>query len=114
MLAVIFEVTPTSEGKEEYFRIASQLHEFLEEQEGFLSIERFQSTAAEEKVLSLSFWENESAVKRWRNLIEHRMAQKRGKATLFRSYRICVTEVVRDYTDELRAEAPSDSNDVLG
>lgn len=114
MLAVIFEVIPTPEGKEEYFQTAAHLRSFLEKQEGFISIERFQSVTAKEKILSLSFWEDEAAVLKWRNLLEHRMAQKQGRTALFRSYRIRVAEVVRDYTDARRAEAPADSKDALG
>ena len=43
MYAVIFEVYPTKEGKEEYLKIASTLKDFLQNREGFISIERFQS-----------------------------------------------------------------------
>ena len=38
MYAVIFEVWPTKEGKEEYLKIASTLKEFLPSQKGFISI----------------------------------------------------------------------------
>ena len=43
MLAVIFEVWPTTEGKAEYLEIAANLKTFLEDRDGFISIERFQS-----------------------------------------------------------------------
>ncbi len=110
MLAVIFEVKPTAEGKEEYLKIAANLRTFLQDQKGFISIERFQSLVEEGKVLSLSFWEDESSVEVWRNIMEHRLGQKAGKERLFKSYRIRVAEVVRDYTDQERDEAPLDSN----
>ena len=55
MYAVIFEVYPTKEGKEEYLKIASTLKDFLQNREGFISIERFQSLVDENKLLSLSF-----------------------------------------------------------
>ncbi|SDK88782.1 Heme-degrading monooxygenase HmoA [Maridesulfovibrio ferrireducens] len=113
MLAVIFEVTPTKEGKEEYLEIASKLRVFLQDQKGFISIERFQSLVEEDKVLSLSFWENEADIEVWRNLLEHRHGQQTGKEKLFHSYRIRVAEVVRDYTEIERKEAPSDSNRTL-
>lgn len=114
MLAVIFEVTPTVEGKAEYLEIAAELKTFLEGRDGFISIERFQSLVDEQKILSLSFWRDEEAVMAWRNLMEHREAQRKGKHQLFKSYRIRVAEVVRDYTADLREEAPADSNEVLG
>ena len=113
MYAVIFEVTPTIESKEEYLKIEAHLREFLKDQEGFISIERFQSLTEESKVLSLSFWQDEKSIETWRNLLEHRSAQAKGKGSLFKSYRIRVAEVVRDYTGSDRAEAPSDSNSLL-
>lgn len=113
MYAVIFEVYPSATGKEEYLKIAGEVRKFIEGREGFISIERFQSLADEGKVLSLSFWESEEAIEQWRTLLEHRNAQRAGKEKLFQSYRIRVAEVVRDYTDTDRANAPADSNDAL-
>lgn len=110
MVAVIFEVYPTKEGKAEYLAIAAGLREFLKDRPGFISIERFQSLGDEGKILSLSFWENEEAVQAWRNQPEHGMAQKKGKNELFEKYRIRVAQVVRDYSNEDRAQAPSDSD----
>lgn len=64
MLAVIFEVYPTKTGRGEYLSIAASLREFLKDRPGFISIERFQSIGDENKLLSLSFWENEDAVQK--------------------------------------------------
>jgi heme-degrading monooxygenase HmoA len=111
MFAVIFEVKPTVEGKEEYLEIANNLRKYLENQEGLISVERFQSLIDESKILSLSFWENEKVIEKWRNIHEHRMGQKEGKEKLFHSYRIRVAQVVRDYTESERNEAPNDSNE---
>ena len=111
MYAVIFEVYPTNEGKEEYLKIASSLKKFLQNRKGFISIERFQSLIDENKLLSLSFWEDEKSIKIWRNLFEHRIAQDKGNAGIFKDYRIRVAQVLRDYTKEKRDEAPKDSNE---
>jgi len=113
LLAVIFEVTPTEEGKSEYLKIAAKLRSFLENRDGFISIERFQSLTEEGKILSLSFWRDENSIAEWRNVLEHRNAQKKGKELLFRSYRIRVAEVIRDYTETDRNEAPADSKSAL-
>jgi heme-degrading monooxygenase HmoA len=113
MIAVIFEVHPEKEGKDEYLVIAAGLREFLKDRPGFISIERFQSLVDENKVLSLSFWESEEAVEVWRNLLEHRIAQKKGKKELFENYRIRIAHVLRDYTDSDRSHAPFDSNAAL-
>jgi len=106
----MFEVFPTKEGTAEYLEIAKGLKNFLPNQEGFISIERFKSLADENKVLSLSFWETEEAIEKWRNKMEHRQGQLKGKKQLFHSYRIHVAEVVRKYSQSERAGAPEDSN----
>ena len=109
-VAVIFEVMPTAEGKAEYFKLGAALKEELQKMPGFISVERFASVNNEGKFLSLSFWENEEAVAGWRNQVNHRASQKRGYDTLFDHYRISVGEIVREYTDKNRSEAPIDSN----
>lgn len=110
MIAVIFEVRPTRDGIKEYLELAAALKDELSACAGLLSIERFQSLVDEGKLLSLSFWKDESSVEQWRNLMAHRSAQQKGKNELFSEYRIRVCSVMRDYTERLRAEAPPDSN----
>jgi heme-degrading monooxygenase HmoA len=107
VIAVIFEVEPAD--REAYFRIAGELRPLLDDVDGFISIERFQSLNDEGRILSLSFWRDEAAVARWRNLEAHRLAQAQGRARVFRDYRLRVAEVVRDYGMLARAEAPADS-----
>ncbi len=109
MYAVIFEVTPTVEGKQTYLEIAANLREFLEGRDGFISVERFQSLVDENKILSLSFWRDEASIQKWRNLLVHREAQQAGRQQLFKSYRIRVAKVERDYSDTQREQAPADS-----
>jgi len=113
MIAVIFEVYPTEQGKDEYLAIAAGLRALLSGHPGFIAIDRFQSLSDERKLLSVSYWENEAAVQAWRNVAEHRLAQQKGKDRLFERYRILVTEVLRDYTASERAQAPADSNAAL-
>ncbi len=114
MVAVMFEVVPADEGKAEYLKLGAGLKEQLAKIPGFISIERFQSLNNPEKLLSLSFWESEEAVEKWRNLEEHRMAQARGRSKLFREYRIRVAGVIREYTLIDRGGAPRDSRQVHG
>ena len=54
MIAVIFEVRPKPGCRDAYLDIAADLRPLLAEIDGFISIERFQSLADPEKVLSLS------------------------------------------------------------
>ncbi len=64
MLAVIFEVIPAPDRREEYLDLAAQLRPELEKIDGFISVERFASLTNENKILSLSFWRDEEAVRR--------------------------------------------------
>ena len=107
MIAVIFEVEPADRGA--YFRIAGELRPLLDEIDGFLSIERFQSLSDDSRVLSLSFWRDEEAIAQWRKREAHRAAQAAGRSGVFRGYRLRVAEVVRDYGMRERDEAPADS-----
>jgi len=109
MVAVIFEVIPAPGKRQEYIDLAAQLRPELERVDGFISIERFASLTDENKILSLSFWRDEEAVRRWRNLGSHREAQARGRAGVFADYRLRVATVVRDYGMRERKEAPKDS-----
>jgi len=109
MLAVIFEVIPAPGRKQEYLELAAQLRPELEKIDGFISVERFASLTDENKLLSLSFWRDEEAVRNWRNLTGHREAQALGRSGVFADYRLRIAGVVRDYGMTDRAEAPQDS-----
>ena len=109
MIAVIFEVIPAEGRKPEYLDIAAAMRPMVEEVEGFISVERFQSLTNPDKLLSLSFFEDEAAVMRWRKLAAHRGAQAKGRAGLFADYRLRVAHVLRDYGLNDRTDAPADS-----
>lgn len=106
MIAVIFEVEPTPDGRSAYFEHAAALRPMLEGIDGFVSVERFQSLADPGRLLSLSFWRDEAAVLAWRRLDRHREAQAEGRGGLFHDYRLRVAHVVRDYGLHDRAQAP--------
>ena len=109
MIAIIFEVEPAEGQTDQYLNIAAQMRPLAEATEGFLSVERFQSLTNPGKLLSVSFFEDEAAVERWRKLAQHRGAQAKGRGGVFRDYRLRVAEVIRDYGMNDRAEAPQDS-----
>ncbi|PKP73455.1 MAG: antibiotic biosynthesis monooxygenase [Alphaproteobacteria bacterium HGW-Alphaproteobacteria-6] len=114
MIAIIFEVEPGEGQKEPYLEMAAKMRALVESVEGFISVERFQSLTNPGKLLSLSFWEDEAAVMRWRQLEAHRAAQKAGRKVMFDDYRLRVVSVIRDYGKFDRAEAPEDSRAAHG
>jgi heme-degrading monooxygenase HmoA len=110
MIAVIFEVWPADGRRQDYLDLAAALKPELERIDGFISVERFQSITDPGKMLSLSFWRDEAAVARWRNLAPHRRTQAKGRSGVFSDYRLRVAGVVRDYgMTERREQAPEDS-----
>lgn len=109
MIAVIFEVEPADGRKDDYLDIAAEMRPRLDGIEGFISVERFQSLTDPRKILSLSFFENEAAIARWRNLGAHRGAQAKGRGGVFDDYRLRIAHVIRDYGMVDRAQAPPDS-----
>lgn len=106
MIVVIFEVEINPDQGERYFDLATALRAELEQIDGFLSIERFESLSNEGKYVSLSFWRDRAAVEAWYNRPNHRSAQEQGRAGIFRDYRIRVAEVFRDY--DMAAGRPAD------
>ena len=109
MIAVIFEVTPADGRKDDYLAIAAAIRPELDAIDGFISVERFQSLTDPKKILSLSFFRDEAAVKGWRNLDAHRAAQSKGRSGVFDDYRLRIAAVLRDYGMNAREQAPDDS-----
>jgi heme-degrading monooxygenase HmoA len=114
VIAVIFEVVPNAVRKQDYLDAAASLGRYLQQMDGFLSIERFESLTQPGKILSLSFWRDEAAVRTWRNLEPHRAVQAQGRAGIFDDYRLRVAQVLRDYGMDQRAQAPADSRRTHG
>lgn len=100
MIAVLFEVELNAGASEQYLELASRLKQHLANQPGFICVERFQSLADNNRLLSLSYWQSLEAVSHWKQNSEHQLAQQLGKAHLFRHYQISVVEVLRRYQME--------------
>jgi len=112
MIAVIFEVWPAE--PREYLDIAADLRPLLDDIDGFISIERFESLSEKGKLLSLSFWRDEAAVSKWRMMPAHRMAQSKGRRGILRDYPLRVAGVARDYGMQDRIQAPADNRAANG
>ncbi len=114
MIAVIFEVMPHPDHKQHYLDLAAEMRPFLEQIDGFISVERFYSLTNEGKILSLSFWRDEAAITQWRNLEKHRRMQQAGRSGIFTDYRLRVAGIMRDYGMFEREQAPKDSQALHG
>ena len=114
MIAIIFESRPHPDQRDRYLEAAARLKPLLADQDGFISVERFESLTEPGKLLSISFWRDEEAVAKWRQVEQHRRIQQAGRKSIFADYRLRVAAVIRDYSLNERDEAPEDSKAVLG
>ena len=96
MFAVIFEVQPKPERRDDYLALAKTLKPELEKIDGFIDNERFGSQRTEGRVLSLSTWRDEKAVIRWRTLGMHHEIQAKGRNEIFEDYHLRVGEITAD------------------
>lgn len=109
MVVVLFELQALPGQNQTYVDLVNKLTPMLKPMEGFISVECFQSTLNPEKVMSVTTWRDEEAVVQWRNVEAHLRAQRAGRDKIFKDYRVRVTQVLRDYGLNDRAQAPADS-----
>lgn len=100
MIAVLFEAKAEPAHQARYLQLAAELTPLLAGIEGFIDIERFQSLTTKGKILSLSWWRDEDAIRNWKQNVLHQAAQDEGRESIFAHYRIRVAQVVREYTSE--------------
>jgi heme-degrading monooxygenase HmoA len=106
MFVVVFELEPKEGREQDYLDLAAQLKSEVEKIDGFISVERFKSIAKPGRLVSVSYWRDGDAVKRWREHNRHHLAQLSGRGQIFADYRITVAEVERQYGMFERAQAP--------
>src|ERR1700710_1419495 len=96
MFAVIFEVKPRPERRDDYLIHAKLLRPELEAMEGFVANERFGSRGRPGWLVSLSIWHDEKALIRWRTHALHHEIQGKGRSSVFADYHLRVGEIVND------------------
>lgn len=104
MIAVLFEAKAAPAHQARYLQLAAELKPLLADIDGFIDIERFQSLTTDGKILSLSWWRDEEAVRRWKQNVFHQAAQAEAGVD-FSFYRIRVAQLVREYSSETGGHA---------
>lgn len=90
--AVIF--SSTLKGNDpEYEITAKKMVVLAQEQEGFLGIE----SAREDVGITVSYWRDLEAIKRWKQNTEHIIAQKMGREKWYARYFLRIAKVESDY-----------------
>ncbi|XCF07560.1 antibiotic biosynthesis monooxygenase [Tamlana crocina] len=90
--AVIFTSVKNEEDKG-YSIMADLMVELASQQDGFLGIE----TARNDLGVTVSYWRDADAIKKWKAHADHQIAQKKGKTHWYKQYKVRIAKVERDY-----------------
>lgn len=98
MVIVVFQFSTKPNMSDEYFNEVELLKKELENEKGFISAERYKSTNDNDSYVSISTWKDKESVERWHQNKKHQFSQNKGKEEIFKSFRIRVAEVFKDYS----------------
>lgn len=90
--AVIFTST-RSEKDNGYSRMADRMRALAAKQKGFLGIE----SVREEIGITVSYWKDLESIKAWKKNATHLEAQNKGKTEWYRTYKVRIARVEKDY-----------------
>ena len=93
--AVIFSST-LADDAEGYSTMAERMVALAREQEGFIDVESASRTS-EGFGITVSYWRDLESIKKWKAQSEHAAAQRMGRDAFYRSYRLRVARVEREY-----------------
>jgi heme-degrading monooxygenase HmoA len=94
MIALFFEVTPSTGNEGRYLDIAAALRPELEASGGVAFLDRYRSLARPQTMLSHQLWHDEASLARWRANARHHGAQTAGRGSVFEDYRLRVAAVI--------------------
>lgn len=90
--AVIFS-SYRSGNDQGYAEMAKRMATLAAEQPGFLGME----SARDGIGITVSYWANLDAIKRWQQHAEHREAQRLGREQWYSDFKVRIARVERDY-----------------
>ena len=90
--AVIFSSIRT-DSDNGYSEMSDQLTELVKDQKGFLGFE----SARDEIGITVSYWKDLESIRKWKENKLHKLAQQNGKNLWYKSFKVRVCRVERDY-----------------
>jgi len=90
--AVIF-TSLRNEGDNKYISTSKKMFDLAYKQKGFLGVE----SAREYIGITVSYWDSLEAIKDWKANTEHKLAQKSGRDIWYKSFKVRICKVERDY-----------------
>ena len=94
MYAVIFRAE-INKLDSRYSEVASQMRELAIKEYGcteFISV----TDGAQE--IAISYWQDQEQIKQWKQDSEHLVAQKLGRSIWYKSYKVQILEILREYS----------------
>ncbi len=77
-----------------YDEMSKKMVELVKRQDGFLGFE----SAREDVGITVSYWRDLESIKKWKENLEHKQAQKIGKKKWYKSYMIRIAKVEKEYS----------------
>jgi heme-degrading monooxygenase HmoA len=96
MFVVLFEARCRPSARNEYLQSSDELRATLGNRPGFLREQCLHSLRRKDWFLSLSEWQDEKALVRWRVDERHHQVQQRSRASHLLDYHVRVSELVAD------------------
>jgi heme-degrading monooxygenase HmoA len=90
--AVIFTSIRTDEDNN-YADMAAHMVELAKQQDGFLGVE----SARNDIGITVSYWSDLNAIKKWKENAEHKMARENGRSVWYQSFKTRISRVESDY-----------------
>jgi heme-degrading monooxygenase HmoA len=97
-VAVIF-TSVQSDDTAGYGETAERMEQLASEQPGYLAFESARDPATRLGI-SVSYWRTEDDARAWKQVAEHRQAQRQGRARWYERYTIHIATVTRSYSFE--------------
>ncbi len=90
--AVIF-TSKRSDVDNGYKEISNRMLELASKEDGFLGVE----SVREEYGITVSYWKDLESINNWKNDLEHKAAQARGRKEWYLEFKVRITKVERDH-----------------
>ncbi len=91
--AVIFTSIKKDEDKS-YEEMSKKMVDLVSKEDGFLG---FESARENSFGITISYWRDLDSIKRWKNNLKHKEAQRLGKEIWYKDYKIRIAKIERDY-----------------
>ena len=96
-VAVIFTSTRSVNSDAKYHEWSARMEELVAKQPGYISHIGFRDSKTRQGV-TISYFEDEDSIRKWKTLIEHLEAQKLGREEFYEEYSVKIAVVNREYS----------------